>query len=80
MDSASLAIQIIPDLTIDEKYTSIIADAQNRIEVFIENAVKNDRIGELFDLDKTGMHSGEATRILTLGGRLSVGFQFEGRA
>ncbi len=80
MDSASLAIQIIPDLTIDEKYTSIIADAQNRIEVFIENAVKNDRIGELFDLDKTGMHSEEATRILTLGGHLSVGFQFEGRA
>jgi hypothetical protein len=80
MDQAKHGIQIIPDLTIDQKYTSIISEAQNRIETFIENAVKNGRLEELFELDKSGMSREGAEKILTFGGRLSVGFQFDSRA
>ena len=80
MDVASHAIQIIPDLNIDQKYTGIISEAQNRIETFIENAVKNGRLHELFELDVSGMSVEDAEKILTFGGRLSVGFQFDSRA
>lgn len=80
MNSSSLAIQIIPDLTIDDKYAAIINDAHARIASFTQNALKNDRIEELFDLDKSGFSKNMASKILKADGRLSVGFQFEARA
>jgi hypothetical protein len=79
MDSASLAIQIIPDLTIDDKYAMIIGEAQNRINAFTENALKGERLRELFSLERSNMGPETATKILNLPGRLVVGFQFEAR-
>lgn len=79
MNSTNLAIQIIPDLTIDDKYGAIINDALKRISSFTENALNNGRVDELFLLKKSGIDRAAATRILRLTGRLSVGFQFEPR-
>lgn len=79
MDSASLAIQIIPELTIDDKYASIIAEAQARINHFTNNALKGGRIGELFRLDKSNLDEVKARQILNGDGKLVVGFQFEAR-
>jgi hypothetical protein len=79
MDSASLAIQIIPDLTIDDKYATIIGEAQTRINHFTDNALKGGRIGELFRLERSNLDEGKALRILHGNGKLVVGFQFEAR-
>jgi len=79
MDSASLAIQIIPDLTIDDKYAMIIGEAQNRINAFTDNAIKGERLRELFSLERSNMGPETAIKILNLPGRLVVGFQFEAR-
>jgi len=79
MNSANLAIQIIPDLTIDDKYGAIINEALKRISSFTENALNSGRVDELFLLKKSGIDRAAASRILRLTGRLSVGFQFEPR-
>ncbi len=77
MKSANYAIQVIPDLSIDRKYSSIIEDAANRIDSFTNNALRDDRVGELFRLDKTGMEEIHASKILNSDGRVVVGFQFD---
>jgi len=79
MDSSSYAIQIIPDLTIDDKYTAIITEAQNRIASFTGNALRDHRIPELFLLDKSKLSVQEAAAVLADQGRLATGFQFEAR-
>lgn len=80
MNSSNYAIQIIPDLTIDEKYSAIISEAQNRIAHFTGNALRDDRVGELFLLDRSGLNNEKASRVLKAKGRLVTGFQFEARA
>lgn len=79
MNSSSYAIQIIPDLTIDDKYAAIINEAQNRITHFTGNALRDDRVGELFLLERSKLDSRTATQILNAKGRLVTGFQFEAR-
>jgi hypothetical protein len=79
MDLTSLAVQIIPDLTVDDKYATIIDEAHRRMASFTEKAMKDGRLGELFVLDKTGLDDWSAEQILKAGGRLIVGFQFEHR-
>ncbi len=80
MNSANFAIRIIPDLTIDDKYSGIISEALNRIESFTGNALRDERIKELFVLEKSKLDIATATGILQAQGRLVVGFQFEIRA
>jgi hypothetical protein len=79
MDANSLAVQIIPDLTVDDKYLAIIDEAQRRIASFTEKALKDGRLGELFMLGKISMDETKAAEVLTMDGRLIVGFQFENR-
>jgi hypothetical protein len=79
LNSSSYAIQIIPDLTIDDKYAAIIADALNRINSFTSKALRDDRVHELFHLEKSNFSNVTATKILMAAGRLVVGFQFETR-
>jgi len=79
MNSSNYAIQIIPDLTIDDKYAAIISEAQNRITHFTGNALRDDRVGELFLLERSRMDSRQAGKILKAKGRLVTGFQFEAR-
>ncbi|MDQ7782669.1 MAG: hypothetical protein RDU20_07310 [Desulfomonilaceae bacterium] len=79
MNSSSYAIQIIPDLTIDDKYSAIIGEALNRITHFTGNALRDDRVGELFVLERSRMDARTATQILKAKGRLVTGFQFESR-
>ncbi|MGB6067859.1 MAG: hypothetical protein WBG50_23890 [Desulfomonilaceae bacterium] len=80
MKSSSYAIEIIPDLTIDDKYASIIEQALSRIDSFTTNALRDNRIGELFLLKKSRIDDSGAANILQAKGRLMVGFQFEVRA
>lgn len=80
MDARSYAIQIIPDLTIDDKYAAIIGEAQNRINHFTGNALRDNRVGELFTLERSRIDPDQAAKILKSKGRLVTGFQFEGRA
>jgi hypothetical protein len=77
MDSSSLAIKIIPDLTIDEKYSAIISDAQGRVDSFVLNAMNGGRVGELFDLERTRLNAEQIVKVLKAEGKLHVGFQFE---
>jgi hypothetical protein len=80
MKSADYAIQIIPDLSVDKKYAAIIGDAMDRIDSFTSNALRDDRVSELYLLEKSGLQSAEATEILKEDGRLVVGFQFDSRS
>lgn len=80
MDSSSLAIQIIPDLNIDDKYAAIIGESQNRINAFTSNALKGDRLGELFNLERSNIAAELASKVLIAPGTLSAGFQFESRS
>lgn len=79
MNASNHAIQIIPDLTIDDKYAAIIGEAQNRINHFTGNALRDDRVGELFLLERSNLDAARAMRILKGKGRLVTGFQFEAR-
>ncbi|MBM4325547.1 MAG: hypothetical protein FJ118_00150 [Deltaproteobacteria bacterium] len=79
-DAGSLAVQIIPDLTIDEKYASIIQDAQARIKSFADNALRNQRLPELFTLQKTSLTASLAEKVLRAPGRMGTAFQFEAQA
>jgi hypothetical protein len=79
MNSSNYAIQIIPDLTIDDKYAAVIGDTQTRVDSFTTKAVKDGRIHELFVLEKSKLDSPTAIKILEADGRLSVGFQFVAR-
>ncbi|MBI4961869.1 MAG: hypothetical protein HY913_01195 [Desulfomonile tiedjei] len=80
MNSSQLAIEIIPDVTIDDKYAAIIAQALARITSFTNNALRDNRLPELFMLDKTNMTIGAAAKILVAKGRFLAGFQFETRS
>ncbi|MBI5248784.1 MAG: hypothetical protein HY912_04755 [Desulfomonile tiedjei] len=80
MDSNSYAIKIIPDLTIDDKYAAIIENALNRITSFTSTALSNDRISELYLLERSNLGRDAARQILAAKGKLVVGFQFEIRA
>ncbi len=80
MNADSYAIQIIPDLTIDDKYAAIITEAQNRINSFTENALKGDRVAELFFLERSKIDPLKASKVLHTAGKLVVGFQFESKA
>ncbi len=80
MKSSNYAIEIIPDLTIDDKYAAIIEQALSRIDSFATNALRDNRIGELFVLKKSRIDDSGAANILQAKGRLMVGFQFEVRA
>ena len=80
MKSSQLAIQIIPDVTIDDKYAAIIAQALARITSFANNAVRDNRLSELFVLEKSNMNPASAAGVLTAKGRLLAGFQFETRS
>lgn len=77
MNSGNYAIQIIPDLTIDDKYAAIIEHALNRINSFTSKALGDDRIGELYLLERSNLKLDVARQILSAQGRLVVGFQFE---
>jgi hypothetical protein len=79
LNSSSYAIQIIPDLTIDDKYAAIITEALNRINSFTDKALRDERIGELFHLEKSNFDNPTAAKVLNAAGRLVVGFQFESR-
>jgi len=74
------SIQIIPDVTIDDKYAAIIAQALARITSFATNALRDNRLHELFLLEKSNMSPATAARILQTKGRLFAGFQFETRS
>jgi hypothetical protein len=80
MDSNNYAIQIIPDLTIDDKYAAIITEAQTRISSFTENALKGDRVGELYLLERSKIDPVKASKVLHTTGKLVIGFQFESKA
>lgn len=80
MDSSSYAIQIIPDLTIDDKYAAIIEQALNRITAFTSKALGDDRVAELYLLERSNLNRDAARQILGAEGRLVVGFQFEIRS
>ena len=77
MNSKNLSIRIIPDLTIDDRYSAIVGETQARIDSFTTKAIKNRRLDELFVLDKSGIDSDAAAKILSGSGRFVVGFQFE---
>jgi hypothetical protein len=77
MNTSRHAIQIIPDLTIDDKYGAIIDEAQRRIRSFTDKALSGGRLGELFVLGRSGVDADKGARILTADSRLLVGFQFE---
>lgn len=77
MNLNHIPIRIIPDLTIDDRYAAIVEEAQARIDSFTIKAIKDRRLSELFVLDKSGMDSSAAVKILTGQGRFLVGFQFE---
>jgi len=77
MKSSTFALQIIPDVTIDDKYSSIIGAALTRIDSFTAKAVKDQRLDELFLLEKSGIDQIGALKILAHRGRFMVGFQFE---
>jgi hypothetical protein len=79
MKSSDFAIQIIPELTIDDKYTAVIGEAQNRIASFAGNAVKDARLSELFVLERSRITAEQASQILRAKGRLVAGFQFENK-
>ncbi len=79
MKSSDFSIQIIPDLTIDDKYAAIIGEAQNRIASFAGNALKDARLSELFLLGRSRMDAEQASRVLRAEGRLVAGFQFENK-
>ncbi len=79
MNLTSLAVQIIPDLTVDDKYSTIIDEAHRRMASFTAKALKDGRLGELFMLEKTGLDHWAAEKILRTDGRVVVGFQFEHR-
>ncbi len=64
LNSSNYAIQIIPDLTIDEKYAAIIEQALNRINAFTAKALQDDRIKELYLLEKSNFKVDVARRIL----------------
>ncbi len=80
MNSSSYAIQIIPDLTIDDKYAAIIEQALVRLDSFTTNALRGNRLRELFRLEKSRIDDAVAAKVLSEKGRLMVGFQFEIRA
>jgi len=80
MNSSAYAIQIIPDVTIDDKYAAVIAETQSRINSFTENALKGDRVRELFQLERSRVDPKGAARLLRAQGRLAAGFQFETRS
>jgi hypothetical protein len=80
MKSSSYAIQIIPDLTIDDKYAAIIEQALVRLDSFTTNALRGNRLRELFLLEKSRIDDAIAARVLSEKGRLMVGFQFEVRS
>lgn len=80
MNSSQFAIQIIPDVTVDDKYAAIIAQALTRITSFAHNALRDNRLGELFVLEKSNMNPSSAATILKARGRLFAGFQFETRS
>jgi hypothetical protein len=80
MNSSQFAIQIIPDVTIDDKYAAIIAQCLARITSFANNAVRDNRLSELFMLEKSNMTPDSAADVLKAKGRLFAGFQFETRA
>lgn len=77
MKTSEYAIQIIPELTIDDKYAAIIDDAQRRIRSFTDKALSDGRLGELFVLERSGVDAATGARVLVADGRLLVGFQFE---
>ena len=79
MKSSDFAIQIIPELTIDDKYTAVIGEAQNRIASFAGNALKDARLSELFVLERSRITAEQASQILRAKGRLVAGFQFENK-
>ena len=79
MNLNHLPIRIIPDLSIDDRYSAIVEETQARIDSFTTKAIKDRRLSELFVLDKDGMDLSAAVKILTGHGRLLVGFQFEAR-
>jgi len=79
MNATNYAIQIIPDLAIDDKYAAIIDAALKRMQSFTDKALRDNRIGELFMLERSRINQEQAARILRAGGRLVVGFQFETR-
>ena len=79
MNLNHLPIRIIPDLTIDDRYSAIVEESQARIDSFTMKAIKDRRLSELFVLDKGGMDTSAAVKILTGHGRFLVGFQFEAR-
>lgn len=80
MSSSNFAIQIIPNFTIDDKYAAIIGEAQARINHFTGNALRDNRIGELFMLERSRMTQQQAIAILSSKGRLVTGFQYEIRS
>lgn len=80
MKSSSYAIQIIPDLTIDDKYAAIIEESLIRLDSFTTNALRGNRIRELFLLEKSRIDDADAGKVLRDKGRLMVGFQFEAHA
>jgi hypothetical protein len=80
MNSDNFAIQIIPDLSIDDKYAGIIEEALARINSFSSKALRESRLTELFRLEKSRLDPAAAAKILTSSGRLLVGFQFEARS
>lgn len=79
MKASNFAIQIIPDHTIDDKYATILREALARIGSFTSNALRDQRVGELFLLERSKLDLEQAICILSAGGRLLVGFQFEAR-
>jgi hypothetical protein len=74
MNSSDYAIQIIPDLTIDDRYSAVIGETQARVDSFTAKALRDGRIHELFILEKSKLDSPTAAKILKGDGRLSVGF------
>jgi hypothetical protein len=80
MKSSSYAIKIIPDLTIDDKYAAIIEQALSRLDSFTTNALRGNRLRELFLLEKSRIDDAAAAKVLNEKGRLMVGFQFEVRS
>ena len=79
MNLNHVPIRIIPDITIDDRYSAIVEEAQARIDSFTTKAIRDRRLSELFVLDKGGMDTSAAVKILTGHGRFLVGFQFEPR-
>ncbi len=72
-------IPIIPDFTVDQKYSAIIEVALKRLQSFTESALKGGRLHELFVLEKSRIDAETAQEVLASKGRLLVAFQFEAR-